>query len=297
MAAGDDSACSMSYKGLKRTYLVHVPEAPQSSGSLPLVIALHGGGGTAPTMVKLTAGGFDRLADRDGFLVAYPEGIAKNWNDGRSAQEAGYRAHEENIDDAGFISALIDSLVGDLHADPHRVYVTGISNGAMMSYRVACELSDKVAAVAPVDGNIPRNLLPLCSPSRPVSVLAINNVGDPLMPWKGGSITGPFGMKKLGQVLSVHESIACWVAEDSCPSGPVVTDEPDRDPEDGTRVRREAYGPGTEGTEVVLYAVDGGGHTWPGGSQYLPRLVIGRTSRDIDACAVIWDFFKRHIRK
>jgi len=294
-ASGGDSACSMEFRGLKRTYRLHRPAAGGSP--LPLVIVLHGGGGTGEGMIKLTGGGFDRLADRDRFLAVYPDGVGKNWNDGRSPEETRYRTHTENIDDVGFISALIDSLVRKQNADPHSVYVTGISNGGMMSYRLACEIPEKIAAAAPVAGSIPRNLFGRCSPSRPVSILAINNIDDRLMPWDGGSVTGPFGVNKLGAVLSVSEVIGFWVDEDACSPTPVVTDEPDRDPEDGTRVRREEYGGGTDGTEVILYAVEGGGHTWPGGSQYLPAWIIGRTSRDIDATTLIWDFFKGHIRK
>lgn len=245
-------------------------------------------------MVKLTLGGFDKLSDKKGFVAVYPDGIGKNWNDGRKGEETGYRAHKESIDDVGFISALIDALIKKLNIDPRRVYVTGISNGAIMSYRLACELTEKIAAVAPVAGSIPQNLYPSCSPSRPISVLAINNVNDPLVPFAGGDITGPFGFKKLGKVLSTPETIRFWVNHDKCSSSPVVTYEPDKDPKDGTRVRKEVYRNGKDGTEVVLYAIEGGGHTWPGGWQYLPERTIGKTSRDIDANEVIWDFFEKH---
>jgi polyhydroxybutyrate depolymerase len=103
-------------------------------------------------------------------------------------------------------------------------------------------------------------------------------------------------MVKLGQVLSVDESIRFWVTRNKCSTTPVVAEEPDRDPKDGTRVTRKEYSDGMEGTEVTLYSVDGGGHTWPGGFQYLPVWLIGKTSRDIDANEVIWEFFKKHSR-
>jgi polyhydroxybutyrate depolymerase len=174
------------------------------------------------------------------------------------------------------------------------VYVTGISNGAILSYRLGCELSHKITAIAPVDGSIPMLLLPGCTPSRPISVLAINNVNDPLVPYEGGEIYGHFHRVKLGKVLSVKESIEFWVNRNQCSAISVVTEEPDRAPKDGTRVTRTEYADGMNGTEVILYSVDGGGHTWPGGFQYLPVWLIGRTSRDINACEVIWSFFKRH---
>jgi len=293
-ASDTNYADSIIFGGLKRTCLIHIPPSHDKTKPKPLLIALHGGGGTGKSMVKLTLGGFDKLSDKKGFVVVYPDGIGKNWNDGRKGEETGYRAHKENIDDVGFISALIGALIKKLNIDPKRVYVTGISNGAIMSYRLACELSEKIAAIAPVAGSIPQNLYPSCSPSKPISVLAINNVNDPLMPFAGGNITGPFGFKKLGKVLSTSEAIRFWVKHDKCSLSPVVTYEPDKDPEDGTRVRKEVYGNGKGGTEVILYAIEGGGHTWPGGWQYLPERIVGKTSRDIDANEVIWDFFEKH---
>jgi polyhydroxybutyrate depolymerase len=245
-------------------------------------------------MVKLTLGGFNKLSDKEGFLVVYPDGIDKHWNDGRSEEETKYRAHKENIDDTRFISALIDYFIKEYNINSKSVYVTGISNGAIMSYRLACELSDKIAAIAPVDGNLSQNFFPMCSPSKPISVLAVNNVKDPLVPWNGGEVTGPFGMRKLGKVLSVRQTIEYWVKHNGCTPSPTITEEPDRDPKDGTRVRREEYGGGEEGTEVILYAIEGGGHTWPGAYQYLPASLIGKTSKHIDANEVIWNFFKNH---
>jgi polyhydroxybutyrate depolymerase len=172
-----------------------------------------------------------------------------------------------------------------------------MSNGAIMSYRLACELSDKIAAIAPVAGNIPQNILMKCSPSRPVSVLAINGTKDPLVPFNGGDVTGPFGQKKLGKVLSVQESVRFWVKYNNCSATPVVTYEPNRDTEDGTLVRKEAYTNGRNDTEVVLLIIENGGHTWPGGYQYLGKGIVGKTSYDINADEIIWKFFEQHSLK
>ncbi|MFH0887398.1 MAG: PHB depolymerase family esterase [bacterium] len=289
-------AASIKWDGLTRTYLIHVPPSLTKSKPVPLVIALHGGGGMGKNMIKLTPGGFDQLADQDGFIVVYPDGLGKNWNDGRSNKEVDYRAHKENVDDVGFISALIDNLINEYNVDPKRVYVTGISNGAMMTYRLGCELSEKIAAIAPVAGNIPQNLLSRCQPHKPVSVLVINNTNDPLMPYKGGDITGPYGKRKLGKVISVAESVDFWVKQNNCNTKAIVTDS-DIDPKDGTRVHREIFYGGKDGTEVILYSIEGGGHTWPGGYQYFPEWLIGKTSREFDANQVIWDFFKAHTKK
>jgi polyhydroxybutyrate depolymerase len=287
---------SMEFMGLERTFKIYVPVTNEKAVRLPLVIALHGRGGKGRSMILLTRKGFNKLADKDGFIMVYPDGIGKNWNDGRMDEEANDRAHLENIDDVGFISALIDFMIKNYRTDPGRVYVTGISNGAIMSYRLACALSDKITAIAPVDGSIPQMIYHECSPSVPVSVLAINNVDDPLVPYEGGEIYGHFHSVKLGEVLSADESVGFWVKRNRCSVTPVVVEEPDRDPGDGTRVTSKRYLNGNDGTEVILYTVDGGGHTWPGGIQYLPEWLIGKTSKDMNATEVIWAFFKRHSR-
>lgn len=285
---------SFVFDNLKRTFKIYLPANYLKSSSLPLVIALHGRGGNGESMILLTRKGFNKLADKGGFIVVYPDGIDLNWNDGRMDEESNDRAHRENIDDVGFISALIDSMITSYNIDPKRVYVTGISNGAIMSYRLACELTYKITAIAPVDGSIPISFFPECSPSRHISVLAINNTNDPLVPYDGGDIYGSIRRVNLGKVLSVNESIMFWVNWNSCSVYPVITDEPDRDPKDGTRVKSMHYSNGLDGTEVILYSVEGGGHTWPGGFQYLPVWIIGKTSRDIDANEIIWSFFNNH---
>jgi polyhydroxybutyrate depolymerase len=288
---------SFKHDNLKRSFKIHVSSVYNKSARGPLVIALHGRGGNGESMILITRKGFNKLADKDGFIVVYPDGIELNWNDGRMDEEANDRAHRENIDDVGFISALIDTMITDYNIDPKRVYVTGISNGAIMAYRLGCQLADKITAIAPVDGNIPYMLYNECSPSGPVSVLAINNTNDPLVPFQGGEIYTSSHKLKLGKVLSTDKSIGLWVTRNKCSITPLVTEEPDRDPKDGTRVIKKEYLNGIDGTEVILYAVDGGGHTWPGGIQYKPAGVIGKTCRDINACEVIWSFFKKHARQ
>ena len=291
---GKDRRRIIVHDNLRRKFTVYTPASFDRSMKMPALIALHGRGSNRRGMMIVTRKGFNRLADKDGFLVVYPEGIRLNWNDGRRDEEAKDRAHRENIDDVGFISALIDFMIAEYNSDPQRIYVTGISNGAMMAYRLACELSQRIAAIAPVDGNIPYLLVDKCSPSEPISVLAINNVLDPLVPFKGGEIYNHSKRLKLGKVLSVKESIEFWVTRNRCLKDPIITEIPDKDPGDATRVVKQEYNHGSNGTEVTLYTIEGGGHTWPGGFQYLPERKIGKTSRDIDANEIIWTFFKKH---
>ena len=169
-----------------------------------------------------------------------------------------------------------------------------MSNGAMMSFRCGCELAGKISAIAPVAGNIPLSLYTNCRPVRALSLLAINGTKDPFMPYEGGEVTGPLGRRKIGKVLSAEESSRFWVKRDSCISEPVISMEDDKDPADGTRIEKRAYYGGIGNSEVILYTVREGGHAWPGGYPYLGEWIIGKTSRDIDACSEIWEFFKRH---
>lgn len=286
----------LSHGGYERTYHIYIPSSYNSSVKLPLVIALHGRGGNGESMILHTRGGFNWLADRDGIIAVYPDGIDRGWNDGRMRDEDTDRPHRENIDDVGFISCLIDTMIKDYNIDPAKVYVAGISNGAILAYRLACELSDKITAIAPVDGSIAARYVGICSPRKPVSVLAINNLNDPLVPFEGGEIVSRLPKARLGVVIPVEESIALWVKHNGCSPVPRVIEEPDRDPSDGTTVKRKEYINPDDGTEVILYSIDGGGHTWPGGVQYLPVWIIGKTSREIDANQVIWEFFKKHRR-
>lgn len=277
--------------GLDRTYIIHIPFSHNKRKSVPLLIVLHGGGGTSKGMVELTRGGFNTLADKKGFIVVYPDGINKHWNDSRNDILA---ADVEKIDDVGFISTLIDYLVKTLNVDPNNVYVTGMSNGAMMTHRLALELADKITAVATIAGNIPEDQLQSGTPKRAIPVLIISGTDDPMMPWDGGYV---LGQSKRGKVISVPETVTYWVNHSQCSPTPTITWEPDRDRQDGTLVRRKVYSGGKNGTEVILYAIEGGGHTWPGGQPYLPKRIIGKTSKDIDANEVIWNFFKKHSDK
>jgi len=283
-----DYSASMVCGGLERTYTVHISSSYDTTKQGALVIALHGGGGMGQGMSKLT--GFNAVADKENFVIVYPDGIEGHWNDGRGMQQ--YRTQIQNIDDVGFISALIGHLANELNIDAKRIYVTGISNGGMMSHRLGCELSQRIAAISPVASNIPVNMASTWVPSRPVPVLIINGTDDPLVPWGGGDIH--FGRTIFGKVLSVADTVKFWAEKDQCSSLPITTQLPDKDPSDGTTVRKEIHGGCEDGVEVSLYAIEGGGHTWPGGLQYLPESVIGRTSMEFNASQVIWQFFKEH---
>lgn len=282
---------SLEVGGLKRTFLLHIPAHLSPDAHPPLVIVLHGGGGKGRSMVRFS--GFNKIADREGFIVVYPDGYGRHWNDGRGLAE--YKSQKQDVDDVLFIRMLIDNMQAQYAVDSARVYAVGASNGGMMTYRLAGDLTDRFAAVACVIANMPRAYAARCVPAAPMPIMIVNGTRDPLMPWDGGSV----GTKKksLGLVVSTEESVAFWVKHNGCaPSG----DEqalPDTNPEDGTRAWRTAYVNSKSGVEVLEYRIENGGHTWPGGVQYLPKSLIGSASHDFDTSEEIWSFFKRHVRK
>lgn len=269
---------------LDRTYSVHVPPTSDGSRALPLVLAYHGHGGDGFGQERLSS--MSATADANGFIVAYPDGVQRAWNDGRAGQAGA------GIDDVGFTRDLLSRLENDYRIDTARVYATGMSNGGMMCYRLALEMPDRIVAVAPVAALMSRDLAARGTPSAPVSVMLTEGTDDPLMPHDGGSV-GLF-LKMRGEVLSAADTVSFWVGADGCSPVPAVTRLPDKDPADGTRVTLSSYDNPGRDDEVLFYSVEGGGHTWPGGSQYLTSRIICRTSRDFDASQAIWDFFDRH---
>jgi polyhydroxybutyrate depolymerase len=269
--------------GLTRTYVVHTPPDLDPQKPAPVVLALHGATMTGPLMAWFTK--LNAKADAAGFIVVYPNGTGQRssyfWNAGNCCGPAA----QQNVDDVGFIRAVLDDLAATYRIDPERVFATGMSNGAMMAYRLASELSDRVAAVAPVAGTVTCGE---CRPTRPVPVLHIHGTEDEFGPFGGGR-----GAKSISGVdyRSVKDTIATWVRANNCREEPAAVEElPDRTG-DGTKVTRTTYGGDAAGAEVVLVTVAGGGHTWPGrpGSA-----ALGRSTQNVSANDLIWEFFERH---
>ncbi len=273
--AAEDLSGEIKVSNLKRNYLLHIPRAYDSSQPLPLVLAFHGRLGTAKKMAKLT--NLSDLAEEQKFIVAYPNGIGRSWNAGHGTG----KAEAMGVDDVRFTARLIDTLSQTLNIDRQRVYATGFSNGATFVHRLACELSEKIAAIAAVAGTIAPQIRGKCNPQKPVAVLQIHGTADPIVPWAGG-VTGGGGF-----VESVPATVAGWAASHRCAATPEVMAL-------GDGVICESYGSCIQGTMVMLYRVEGGGHTWPGGYQFLPKKVIGATIRSWSASQAIWNFFMTH---
>jgi len=278
-AAAQDKTYSVSVNSVTRRYLLHVPTQPPGNRPAPLVLVFHGGGGRDWNMPGFTH--FDTLADEQGFFVAYPDAINGHWNDGRGRSDA---------DDIGFTRALIEAVRHRYLVDTRRVYATGISNGGFFANRLACDLADKIAAIASVAATMPKPLDTSCKSSRPISVLYIQGTEDPLVPFDGGKVGFEKG-RSLGECLSLETSARFWREHDQISSAPSVSDLPER-VADGTHVQRRAWTGGADQTEVIVYVIQGGGHAWPGGPQYLPKVIVGTASQNLDATRTVWEFFQ-----
>ncbi len=275
---------SMTVGGRTRTSRLIVP-AHATTDALPLVIVLHGGGGSGEKMLSYT--GFADVAAANGFAAAFPDGIDNNWNDGRDNKFS--NASSENVDDVGFIRALIDDNVSRGNLDRGRVFVTGISNGAMMSTRLACEATSLFAGVAAVSGTGPVGFEERCRPSTSIPILQIHGTADPLAPYGGGTITT--AGQDRGDVISVDALAEFFVKNNRCAPTPQLGSLPNKDKRDGSTISTRTWSGDNATTPVVFWKVDGGGHTWPGERKSLPRLIVGSTNRDVDATAEIWNFF------
>lgn len=276
---------SLNVGGLVRTYIAHVPPGytPDRNKPVPLILVLHGAGGNASSAARIS--GFNGKSAGEGFIVVYPNGTGKfrkdvvlTWNSGNCC---GY-AVDNGVDDVGFVGALIDRLQKDHAIDPKRIFVTGLSNGAMMAYRVACELSHRVAAIGPVAGamNVQE-----CRPRDPVSVIIFHGTADGHVLYKGGEPKKLFERLRKRIDKPVSYAVSSWVHHNGCLSVP--------EKEEAGRVVRETYKDGKGGSEVVLYTIQGEGHTWPGGKKgRYPG--ADEPIKEISATDLMWDFFKTH---
>lgn len=281
-----DHTLHLEVDGRDRTYHVHVPPKYDAAKPTPVVLNFHGAWANAAAQAVFT--GMNKKADSAGFIVVYPNGTGTNETTlffkafSRGGPLAG-----RGVDDVKFVAKLLDDLAGMANVDKKRVYATGMSNGAMMCQRLAAELSDRIAAIAPVSGT-------LCvenpKPQRPVPVIEFHGTADELVPFDGPTKVS----EKLLNIKSVDETVKTWAKLDGCPDKPQATDLPDT-AKDGTTVKKLVYGPGKDDAEVVLYVIDGGGHTWPGRDPLLKSL--GKYTKNISANDLIWEFFEKHPMK
>ena len=277
--------------GIARSYLVDWPQRRPA----PLVIILHGNTQHAEDMVARTS--WPAIARREQFVAVYPEGLNRAWADFRRGTGRIGFAPPEGTDDVGFLTAVIDKLTASGAVDPHRIYVTGVSNGGAMAMTLVCVRAELFAAAASVIFNLNDTAAAGCHPSRPVPMLLMNGTQDPLIPFDGGRGTSGFAAPGFWSTARTFEF---WQQVNGCGGDARTTALPDRDGADQSSVtRNDAQCPA--GHEVVLYRIDGGGHRFPGTSadSRLPglvELVLGPQNHDIDGAETIWDFFRNYTK-
>jgi len=265
------------YDGIERSYRIYIPAVyAESDEAVPLVIVMHGAGGSGAGIESFSE--FNALSEQENFIVIYPNGVDHVWSDGRNGDP---RISEQ--DDVGYLARVMTYLKQSLRIDPSRIYATGHSMGGFMSFRLACELPDQIAAIAPVAATFPTYLREECQDSPPVPVVMFHGTDDNIVPWAGV----PIGY------FSAGSSLEFWAAHNACQDYQGMTSLDDVDPDDGTLVILEGYTDCTEAADVQLYGIYHGGHTWPGHVIGV-SFEIGLTSLDVDATAVIWEFFKAH---
>lgn len=273
----DQSTGSIESSGEEREYLLHVPMSYDPNSPTALVVSMHGAAMWPAQQRKMS--GWNRLANDHGFIVAYPSGygMPKMW----PASLRGPGA----IRDSDFISRLIDTLMAEYNIDPTRIYADGVSNGGGMAFILSCTLSERIAAIGMVAASPPAPV-EWCDSDRPLPTIAFHGTADSVVPFKGGALAAPFISSEI-----VFPPVREWISElskrNGCMSGPVESAA-------ATGVTRVEYVDCAEDASVILYVIQGGGHTWPGGEPVAEWLGLGLTSNAVDATSEAWTFFLDH---
>lgn len=271
---------------LTRDFLLYRPVGTTiENGPRPLVLVIHGGAGTARGMVRLTKRRWNALADQHGFYVVYPNGIDKIWDFGEGRVSSRLA---QSVDDLTYFRNVISATSATVNIDNKRIFATGLSRGAQASFFLACNLPGQIRAVMPVATNLPEYMINECRSGPPVGMALITGTADPQVPYNGGTIT------VLGQqrdiVLSSEQTLALWQRRNGCNANP-QTQSIDVRRNDGVSVTIRNWS--CSGAPVRHYGVQGGGHTWPSGRQFLPVRVVGPVSQDISAADEGWSFFSQ----
>jgi len=259
-----DSVWTVTVGGVARQFKVHIPPSYDATVPTPLVVAFHGVNCTASQQIMISR--LPEKADAAGFIAIHPEGVGKSWNGGTCCGDA----FRQQVDDVGFTAAILDEAEAQLCIDRRRIFATGISNGAYMAHRLACEMADRVAAIAPVSGG---NLMLTCQPARPIGVLYFHGTADTIVPYNG-----------LLALPAALDTFHRWAQIDGCSGTPVQTFA-------NGDSHCETYQTCGAGVEVTLCTIEGGGHQWPGGFE-IP--LLGHRTTDLSANDAMWDFFQRH---
>jgi polyhydroxybutyrate depolymerase len=262
---------SFVFEGLTRNYRIYIPAIYNSNTAVPLLFNLHGY--TSNNVEQELYADFRPIADTANFIIILPNGTpdaggSLTWNNFGLSQ----------VNDLGFINALIDTAASNYNIDLNRVYSTGMSNGGFMSYDLACQLSNRIAAIASVTGTMLTSKLNACNPSRVMPIMQIHGTADGTVPYLGNIAFAP-----------IETLVQTWVQKNNCNSSPIQTEVPDINTTDLTTATHFLYTGGTNGNTVEFYKINGGGHSWPGAP-----ININITNMDFSACKEIWRFFSQY---
>ncbi len=261
---------SFVHGGLIRNYRIYIPAAYTQGTPVPVVFNLHGYGSNM--LEQEQYGDYRAIADTANFIIIHPNGTPDgnnelNWNSFGLT----------TVDDIGFLSRLLDTVMTNYSVNPTRVYSTGMSNGGFMSYHLACNLSNRITAVASVTGSMTIANMNACSPNHPTPIMQIHGTADGTVPYLGNSF-----------MVAIETLVTNWVNENNCNATPITINVPNISTTDGCTATHYTYTGGTNGATVEFYEVTGGGHTWPGAP-----IAIGVTNMDFSASKEIWRFFSQ----
>lgn len=271
MAAGQQFVLNVD--SISTTYRLHLPKGYSPTKKYPLVVNFHGLGADAMDHEYYCQ--MDKVADKEGFIVVYPQSNHKGWNVGY-----GLRSYTDGPDDIRYFNLLLDTLERDFSIDKNRIYSTGVSLGGSLSYRVACDMSIRVAAIASVSGLMTDSTYTHCNPIRHVPILHIHGTRDHLMRYKG-----------MDQTFSAEETVKLWAFKNKCENKPDTIQIPNRNKSDHTTAMLIKYLNCESGSEVWFYKIIKGGHTWPGAAKQFK--LMGKKNKDFNGSEAIWEFFER----
>ncbi|HEX6566595.1 MAG TPA: PHB depolymerase family esterase [Chthoniobacterales bacterium] len=272
-----------------RIYRLFVPS--DLPDPVPVVFVFHGTetpGRGIDSIIRITR--FEEIGQGHHALIIFPEAYEGNWNDGRLNNRA--KSYLDGVDDIAFVDAILAQTEHDYHVDRARIDATGFSNGAIFCHFLAAQRSGVFAAIAPVSGPIAIPFSAWFHPALPVSLLEIHGTSDPVVPYRGGKITDDGG-----EVLGVEATAELWAKTDRCRRDYIEIPVPDQTARDDCYPQSFEWSDGKDGTDVVLYRIIGGGHTWPGNpTSLLSGFFLGKVCLDFDASELIWKFFGEHPR-
>ena len=280
---------SLEHQGFQRKYTIHQPQGFDNTSPTPVVLMLHGGGGTMQNAQPFTE--LNNTSNANGFLAVYPQGHTPvqngfSWADGR-----GTAADNAGIDDIGFINKLLDVLESGYSADPERIYICGFSNGGFMTQRLACQSNERFAAMASLGSIMDTILISNCNPNRPIPMLLLLGTADPFVPYNGGEM---IGSGNVTPIVGMDTLVDFWKTNNGCTTANPPINLPDINTNDNSTVTVFDYTDcDCDNSKVKFYRINGGGHTWPGVPNPIYEIIAGPTNQDIHASEELWDFFSQ----